>query len=184
LLGFSIGLTQSVVERRLPDFESYYHFTNVDPLCQQYPRYWQYTGRFGHAALPELVDKFGGNVLKHCRRQANIVEALEPGDGDRYAVQAGLAGIGLEIAELDGSSLVAARVVGVDFLLAQQSVENHLFICTQVKWVTVWAMTRSLNAVNCSFAHTVPTLGFLLLFDLVFCRIQTQHLHRQRRRCQ
>lgn len=128
-----IGLTQSVVERRLPDFEPYCHFTNVDPLCQQYPRYLQYTDRFGYTALPELVDKFGGNVLKHCRRQANIVEALELGDGDQYAVQAGLAGIGLEITERDGSSLLAARVVGVDFLVAQQSLESRLVICTQAR---------------------------------------------------
>ncbi len=55
--------------------------------------------RFRRTALPKLVDKLGRDVLEHCRRKANIVDALELGDGDQQAIQAGLAGIGLELAE-------------------------------------------------------------------------------------
>ncbi|AZE56905.1 hypothetical protein C4K03_4767 [Pseudomonas synxantha] len=37
--------------------------------------------------MSALLDEFGGDVLKHFRRHANIVDALELSDGDQQAVK-------------------------------------------------------------------------------------------------
>lgn len=91
----------------------------------------KFTNRFRRTALPELFDEFGGNILKHLRRQADFVNALELGDGDQQAIEVGLAGISLEIAKGDGRRFLGLRIVGIGFLTGQQSVDGGFVVRAQ-----------------------------------------------------
>ena len=79
--------------------------------------------------MPELVNEFGGNISKHLRRQTNLVDTLEFGNGDQQAIQTGFAWIGLEAAEGDAPGVFVVSFVGIGIVFAQQSVDRGFAAC-------------------------------------------------------